>query len=289
MSLNTCCPLTGSTNLVRRPEKLRDTDQVGVLHCPDSQHTFLDSFAHVDDEYFVNDRFLLSKPFVQGVEQRLRHFGPENEERLTRVGPLVVNKRVLEFGCGAGALMRKLAPVVDSIEGLERTAEFRRMLLADGFRIHEQIEDTEGNFDVILMFHVLEHLSSPVDSLKACYERLAPGGLLYVEVPNINDALLTLYDVPDYRRFHFFLDHLHYFSRRSLTIAFEQAGAPSPTIFGHNRFGLANHLYWLKHGKPGGHHVWNFLETPALFGEYARALAAADISDSLVAQVRKPR
>ena len=99
---------------------------------------------------------------------------------------------------------------------------------------------------------------------------------LYIEVPNINDALLKLYDVEDYHRFHFFKDHLHYFSRMSLQETIRQAGVQEVTISGHSRFGLANHLYWLKEGRPGGHMIWNFLETPSLFREYARALAAAD-------------
>jgi 2-polyprenyl-3-methyl-5-hydroxy-6-metoxy-1,4-benzoquinol methylase len=133
---------------------------------------------------------------------------------------------------------------------------------------------------------VLEHLADPVGVIGACIDRLEPGGLLYIEVPNVNDALLTLYDVESYHKFHFFRDHLHYFTRSSLERTIRQAGAQAVTISGHNRFGLANHLYWLKSGKPGGHKVWSFLETPSLFREYARALAAVDLSDSLVAQIR---
>ena len=125
--------------------------------------------------------------------------------------------------------------------------------------VHNDLSEAEGEFDAILMFHVVEHLTDPVETLKECYARLKPGGFLYVEVPNINDALLSLYEVSEYREFHFFLDHLHYFSRFSLGLAFKNAGIANVTIAGHSRFSLANHLYWLKSGKPGGHNVWNFL------------------------------
>jgi 2-polyprenyl-3-methyl-5-hydroxy-6-metoxy-1,4-benzoquinol methylase len=283
------CPISGSRDLVTTNYKLRDSDAHRVIFCPTSRHTFLDTFDHLDNEYFVNDRFLLSKPFAQGINQRLRHFEAENEERLERIGPMLVNKRVLEFGCGAGALMHKIAPLVDELEGVERTASFKDRLREDGFKIHNDISETEGSFDAILMFHVLEHLTDPVGTLAQCFKRLRPGGFLYVEVPNINDALLTLYEVEDYKRFHFFLDHLHYFSRFSLGLAFERAKIDQVRIAGHNRFGLANHLYWLKAGKPGGHNVWNFLETPSTNREYARSLAALDMSDSLVAQAWKPK
>lgn len=280
------CPICQSCNLEARPERLRDSETIGVLVCKDCSHVFLDSFDHVNDQYFVNDEFLLSKKFVQGVEGRLRHFEHENQERLNRIGPLVTNKRVLEFGCGAGALMEKIRPLCETVEGIERTNSFRQRLQERGFLVFEEIAEAHGPFDVILMFHVLEHLGEPVKAIEDCVERLAPGGLLYIEVPNINDALLRLYDIEAYHRFHFFKDHLHYFSRASLMETIRQAGAREVTVSGHSRFGLANHLYWLKEGRPGGHMVWNFLETPSLFREYTRALAAADMSDSLVAQIR---
>ena len=149
------------------------------------------------------------------------------------------------------------------------------------------IIDSQGPFDVILMFHVLEHLPDPVDTLAKLAERLSPDGLIYVEVPNLNDALITLYDIEACRRFLFFRDHLQYFSRTSLTCAIRRADLRLVTLNGHNRFGLANHLYWLRHGKPGGHKIWSFLETPTMFAEYSRTLAAADLSDSLVAQIRR--
>jgi len=281
------CPICESGNLTERPEKLRDSDSIKVLSCRDCGHVFLDSFTHVDDEYFVSDKFLLNKPFLHGVEERLRHFEHENLEREKRIGPLVVNKDVLEFGCGAGALFRKIKPLAKKIEGLERTASFRQLLVGEGYVIYDRVEDIKNKFDVILMFHVLEHLPDPVASIQSCFNMLTPGGLLYIEVPNINDALLTLYDIEAYHKFHFFKDHLHYFSRQSLETTIRLAGAKAVSVSGYSRFGLSNHLYWLKHGKAGGHKIWSFLETPSLFSEYAAALAAADMSDSLVAQIRK--
>lgn len=279
---HTNCPICGATDLRSRSERLRDSDTIGVLECQTCTHVFLDSFSHINEAYFERGEFLLNKPFLKNVEQRLHHYEHENVERLSRVGPLVVNKRVLDFGCGAGPLMDKIRPLAGAIEGLEPTEPFRKLLTEKGYVVHESVNKLSGFYDVILMFHVAEHLPNPVETLKHLSKHLSPDGLIYLEVPNVNDALITLYDIEACHRFLFFRDHLQYFSRNSLTRAVKHAGLRFVTLNGHNRFGLANHLYWLRHGKPGGHKIWSFLETPTIFEEYSRTLAAADMSDSLV-------
>lgn len=286
---NTQCPVCYGINLTPRAERLRDSDTIGIVECDTCTHVFLDSFDHINEAYFERGEFLLNKPFLKGVEQRLHHYEHENAERVRRVGPLVVNKRVLDFGCGAGPLMDKLRPLADQIEGLEPTDPFRQMLKEKGYVVHENTGSLSGQYDVILMFHVVEHLPDPVNTLRDLSTHLPPDGLIYLEVPNVNDALTTLYDIDASRRFLFFRDHLQYFSRASLSRAVKQAGLKLVTLNGHNRFGLANHLYWLRHGKPGGHKIWSFLESQAVSEEYARMLAAADMSDSLVAQLRLQR
>lgn len=42
-------------------------------------------------------------------------------------------------------------------------------------------------FDVVAMFHVLEHLPSPTTALMNLHSLLAPGGVLFLEVPNAVD------------------------------------------------------------------------------------------------------
>lgn len=284
---NTTCPICGSVDLKTRPETLRDSDTIGVLECLSCAHVFLDTFEHINEAYFERGEFLLNKPFLKNMEERMRHYEHENVERVNRVGSLAVNKRVLDFGCGAGPLMDKLRPIAGSIEGLEPTEPFRQLLMQKGYIVHETVDALQGPYDIILMFHVAEHLPDPVSTLRQLSDRLAPDGLIYLEVPNVNDALMTLYNIEASQKFLFFRDHLQYFSRASLARAVQRCGSRLINLSGHNRFGLANHLYWLRHGKPGGHKIWSFLETSTVFAEYSRTLASVDMSDSLVAQIRR--
>jgi SAM-dependent methyltransferase len=48
------------------------------------------------------------------------------------------------------------------------------------------VKDTLGTFDVITMWHVLEHLEQPVPLLETLRSMLAPDGALVVSVPNFS-------------------------------------------------------------------------------------------------------
>ena len=48
-----------------------------------------------------------------------------------------------------------------------------------------------ATFDVVTLFHVLEHVPDPRDTLKKCFSLLNPRGVLVVAVPNDVDSILT--------------------------------------------------------------------------------------------------
>lgn len=284
------CPICGSGDIINSRNSIRDSEAIGVAHCQHCQHTFLNTFDHIDNEYFEKNEFLESKKIddhkvADSFQSRLNHFAAENRDRFERINQIICNKNVLEFGCGAGGLLRLIEPLCKSITGIERTESFVKQLEQENYQIYPNLEDIKEPCDVILSFHVFEHLPDPISILKTCYEKLKPGGMIYIEVPNLNDALLSLYDIPEYHEFYYFKDHLHYFTRATLNSVFQQAGIYNVTITGHNRFGLDNHLYWLRHGKPGGHVKWNFLADAN--EAYMQALAKNDYSDTLIAQAIK--
>ncbi|MEO8812694.1 MAG: class I SAM-dependent methyltransferase [Caulobacteraceae bacterium] len=123
---------------------------------------------------------------------------------------------ILEIGCATGELAAvarvRLSPA--RYEGIElspagETARPRLdrlhtrtlpQLLASG--------DISGPFDLIVMSHVLEHLADPRAELTAMKRVLAPGGAIFLEVPNGGGHRRLPID--DNR------SHLHFFSLASL-------------------------------------------------------------------------
>ena len=98
--------------------------------------------------------------------------------------------RVLDIGAGSGEfayLMKLLGKSVAGIEPDSGYAAFCREHLGLDVRPAHLAPDLfpPARFDLIHMNHVLEHLNDPIGSLDRISRWLAPDGLLYIAVPNI--------------------------------------------------------------------------------------------------------
>lgn len=97
--------------------------------------------------------------------------------------------RVLEIGCGSGALLRDLAERGHECIGMETSEtalEVSRQILAKSprARIVDQAEaDWDGSFDRLLAFEVLEHIEHDRDAFKQWAAWLKPGGKALVSMP----------------------------------------------------------------------------------------------------------
>ena len=98
--------------------------------------------------------------------------------------------RLLDYGCGRGALGRiALASGFDAV-GVEPDDEARRAAVRDaGLRTYPGIgtlrdAEPDARFDAISIWQVIEHLRRPWEDLEALCALLAPDGLLVIATPN---------------------------------------------------------------------------------------------------------
>ena len=147
-------------------------------------------------------------------------------KELNRIEKIKVPGRLLDIGCGYGFFLTVARDRGFETYGVDidsREAELCRMHL--GLNVYCGVLSEglypEGYFDVITIFHTLEHVIDPNKIMAIFKKILKPDGLLVIAVPHINDIRRFIYKG---NWFYFRADHLWYFSRQTLKLLLSKHG-----------------------------------------------------------------
>jgi SAM-dependent methyltransferase len=131
-----------------------------------------------------------------------------------------LDTRILDVGCGDGQFLQYLGQRgYRRLAGVEpdaaRSANARRRGLPvfDSFEAARTAGAVDDQVDLMLSWHVLEHVTRPADFMRAYVQLLAPGGTMLVSVPNQASIQTRLFGqfsaFPDYGR-HLWYHHPGY-------------------------------------------------------------------------------
>ncbi len=135
--------------------------------------------------------------------------------------------RLLDFGCGGGSFLKRMADQGWDVTGLDAAVgavqnvqEQLGLKAVVGTLPHQELR--AGSFEVVTMWHSIEHVHEPLEILREAYRLLVPGGKVIIACPNIESWAFRRFGVN-----WFGLDlprHLTHFSPESLTAILQTAG-----------------------------------------------------------------
>lgn len=252
------CYLCGAEHLEIIRRRLRHDVVRNVLRCARCAIVYLEPKDVPLKEYYAADYRARHSPVLGRAvppKEMFEIYRPFQESRVAALRHLLVpTARVLEIGCSAGQFLDAIKDQVAACVGNEFNedeAAFVRTQL--GIEVYgdplEQTPLEPASFDLIAAFQVLEHVDAPLAFLASVRRYLRPGGTLCIEVPNLHDALLTVYRNDAYADFWFREPHVFYYTPETLRRVLARAGLTG-TITTTQHYNVLNHLHWIGTGRP---------------------------------------
>lgn len=274
---------SSSFNLIKKG--VRDNNDLSVLSCNNCGLVSLDSFNHIDENFYENSNMHSTKV---DISNWLKETEKDDNRRYLYLLEKIKNKKILDFGAGNGGFLFKAKEVANDVFGIEPEIQFKSFFKKNKLKILKSLEDlNDEKFDLITAFHVFEHLKDPLDILKNLKPHLAEKGQIIIEVPNSDDVLLSFYNTKPFSDFTYWSQHLFLFNEKTLTDLIEKSEFKINYIKQIQRYPLSNHLHWLSKGLPNGQNNYTIFNNKKLNDEYEKILKREKICDTLLVSIIK--
>jgi len=288
-----------------------------VLHCLKCDHGFLIQDESIDAKQFYAQKYRqeyshLAEEAETNPRELFEVYSLYQKERLDAISPLLnLNTRLLEVGASAGQFLWHIKDRVGKVHAIELDKACCDFLERDlGIPADDEYLENSRfageQYDLVCAFQVMEHVEDPVKFLLSLVDAILPGGKILIEVPNLCDPLLSVWNVPAYDAFYYHSAHLHYFSQSSLRLVAREAGfADSDIEISYIQdYNLLNHLHWIMNNVPqkdchiglgevrlrGRHDAinsWMSQELKDLNHRYAKKLAECGFTSNIMMRLQR--
>jgi SAM-dependent methyltransferase len=190
--------LTGEDDLTGKPGRFTfmTCAECGLVY--QSPRLTLDGIRpYYEDQYIAHQphaRWGILAPLFRAAMGSLDRAKLRIVQRHAALGP---SSRLLDVGCGSGSFLARVRAVtgaavagVDFVD-LSHRDEFAQVEFHHG--VFSELQLGRNQFDVVTMWHFLEHDYDPQRSLRQAMSTLTPGGLLVIEVPRLDSVSFRLF------------------------------------------------------------------------------------------------
>ena len=256
------CPLCSSkTDKMLAKELRRGNGE--VCYCASCDHGFLVHNEQIDTKTYYAEHY--RKEYSHNAEAAATNsrelyevYRDYQGDRLKIIKPVLTRStRLLEVGASSGQFLTHIKDQIHLVNAIELDKACCAFL-NDELNIQTDSEYLENSifanekYEVVCAFQVMEHVEAPVSFLKGLCQATKPGGSMFIEVPNLRDPLLSVWDVASYQKFFYHSAHLHYFTENSLKMVALEAGFQPDEIeiYFTQDYNLLNHLHWIMNDGP---------------------------------------
>ena len=286
--------LISKLNLITLSNRTRDK-KIKVIKDLKTKIIFLEKYITTNEyysslKYNDDDRKFLDKSIKKIANVKTSSgnikipFIEDDYRRAVQFEKNLKNKDILDFGCGWGGFLRNVKNY-KSLSGIELRNECINYIQKNikKIDISDNLNSFDKKFDIITMFHVLEHIPYQIKTLKLLKSKLKNKGKIIIEVPHAEDFLILQEELKEFKNFTFWSEHLILHTYKSLKSILLKAGFKSVNIQYYQRYNFSNHLGWFLKRKPGGHNFYKEIISDSLNSSYCENLKKLGQTDTLIA------
>lgn len=201
-----------------------------IVECKSCGFKFTNPRPEVTElgKYYKSDEYIshsnTSKGLINYLYQTVRKY--TLLKKLQLISKYFKTGTLLDIGCGTGEFLKMCKDAKWNVIGIEPDETTRKNAIEKyglNVKSEESIQQlNESSFDVITMWHVLEHVPFLNQRVEEIKRLLKPNGLVIIAVPNCTslDAIIykedwAAYDVPR---------HLYHFTPKDISALFKNHG-----------------------------------------------------------------
>lgn len=207
--------ITSISNLINAKTKVYYDKEIAHLYTKET----LNLEEYYDNEYKV-DIESEDKDSLYGIINGEKIYRTQYQlDLFTKKVEIKNNMKILDYGSAKGLFLKKLIEKI-SIEPylFDITTKYKEFWLKtfnqENCSFYNLKDEWKNSLDIVTSFYVFEHVKEPLTELKNIYQVLKEDGIVYIQVPNVYNHIADFICI----------DHLHHYSKISLTHLLNQSG-----------------------------------------------------------------
>lgn len=231
--MNDKCPWCGSENaqlhlelkdlfLTQEPFKILECKECGLLYTTPRPNKDEIGRYYNSEEYYSHQEN--KEGFIPKVYEKVKSVNHKNKYGIATEGK--EKGKALDIGCGVGDFLHTMEQHGWDCTGVEPSEDAKviakKRIKGQLLSSEEQENLPDSSFDIITMWHVLEHVDDIRWQIQQLHRLCKPGGRIIIALPNYKSydgqyykAEWAAYDVPR---------HLNHFNKETLIKILEESG-----------------------------------------------------------------